>query len=158
MKAFLVSFLMLVLTASIFPQTNAVTKFNAKESDGLFKVETTFTADSNATAFYTSPFSVPKFDLVYSTTPVLFHIKQTGTYGKPNCLYVLQGYFGSSWINIDTLRASSANQTESDTLGTMNLNSKFAPAYRVQITNAAASDINAGVMELYFPIKPRYYR
>lgn len=159
-KLLLMGMLMVMLAIPSFGQsaTSVVSRFNTAESGGIYKVEATFTSDSLAASLYTTPFSVLKYDVVYTTTPVLFHIKQVGTSGKPNCLYTLQGFFNSTWIDIDTLRASSAVQSETDTIGTMTLNGKFAPSYRVQIKNAAASDINSGVLGLYFPIKQRNYR
>ena len=160
MKNFLVLFLVLVLTASVFPQvSSAVTKFNAKESDGLFKVGVTFTADSNDTAFYTVPFSVPKFNVSYTATlPITFWFKLVGTYGTPSTTLILQGvYNGSNYVNLDTLRNQAVAQIETDSTGVLTMNAKFAPAYRLLIKTKTA-DVNTGNLELLFPILPRYFR
>lgn len=158
MKTFLVSILMLFLTISILPQVSSkVTLFNAKESDGLYKVEVALTSDSVDAAFYTVPFTVPKYTVVYNTTPILFHFKLVGNSGVPNNKIILQGIYGSAYVNLDTLRIQAVNQTESDSTGVLTMNTKFAPAYRLLIQNKTA-DITTGNINLYFPILPRYFR
>jgi hypothetical protein len=162
MKKLLLSGLLMIIfsVVNIAQVSSTVTRFNAVESGGMYKVEMTFTCDSTG-VLYTQPFSVPKYDLVYpgaTGTPIVFWVKNVGTYGVPNNKVILQGIFnGSNYVNLDTLRIAATNQTESDTTGLLTMNQKFAPAYRLAITNITA-DINSGNIGLYFPIKQRNYR
>lgn len=161
MKTFLVSFLVLILLSiPILPQTNTVTKFNAKETDGLYKVEVEFTADSTG-SFATKTFQVPKYDLSYTAeaNPILFRMKLVSTYGTPRASVFLQGvyYTETDTASLDTLRYQVVAQTETDTLGILTMNAKYAPSYKLFFRNIGG-DINSGKVLLYFPIKQRQFR
>lgn len=159
MKRFLSSFLFVLLVFPMFAQTNTVTKFNAKESDGLYKVDVTFTTDSVGT-LVTEPFTVPKYDLTYSADlPIIFRFKTVSTYGTPKVSMFLQGIYttATDTASLDTIRYEVAAQVETDSIGVLTMNGKYAPAYKLYIRNIGG-DINAGRLQLLFPIKPRYYR
>ena len=162
MKTFLVSFLMLILSASIFPQVSSeFTKQNFVESNGLFKVDLTFTADSLGN-LVSKPFSVPKYDLSYTAeaNPILFRYKTVSTFGLPKVTIFLQGIYTTSTdtASLDTIRYEVAAQTEVDSLGVLTMNAKYAPSYQIYIRNNGAGDINSGRLQLLFPIKQRNFR
>lgn len=163
MKNFLALFLvLLIVTMPVLPQSasNTVTKFNAKETDGLYKVEVEFTADSVG-SFVTKTFQVPKYDLVYTaeSNPIIFRTKTVSTYGTPAITIFLQGvyYTETDTASLDTIRYQVGNQGEVDTMGVLTMNSRYAPGYKIFFRNAGG-DVNSGKLLLYFPVKQKYFR
>jgi hypothetical protein len=157
MKKFIA--LILLLAVTVFPQTNTNSKtvkqvFDADNNLVAVNVNITFTADS-LLAQATEDFTIPEYLGVNPTNyPVAFRLKAVGTYGTPAEDIYLQGLYtsGTDTVAIDTIRATAVNQTEGDTLSTLNLNGAKPPlGYKVFI-RARTADIHSGTLTLTFPI------
>jgi hypothetical protein len=147
--------LILIFSILLMGMTFSQTKVN--DQNGLYKVTYTIPAQTtdSTTTLVSSSFSLPND---YSNTDFTVHsptvaMKTTGTYGAPNCLIVLKGFFngGADSYNMDTLRATGAPQTQNDTagiFGTYTHNIR-ASQYQITVTNSGKA-ISGGFVELYF--------
>ncbi|MHB8483726.1 MAG: hypothetical protein ACYDBV_13515 [Nitrospiria bacterium] len=142
---------LLLIAALSFAQTKVI------DQNGLLKVTYTIPAQTtdSTTTLTSSTFSLPSdYSFTnWSVNPPTSAMKVTSTYGKPQTLIVLKGFFngGSDSYNMDTIRVSAANQTVGDTAGVFgrSTNNIRASYYQITVTNTANA-ISGGFVELYF--------
>jgi hypothetical protein len=167
MKRFLsVLVLFTLLAVSVHAQatnTMLTSRFTEVKSGDYvvgYQYDATFTCDSINTLILTdngSPISPNKWNP--AQYPAIFRLKAANTTGgTPNEDIYLQALVGSTsdTVTVDTLRATSTNQRQTDTLGTV-LNKWAFPrvGYQVFIRNKT-NDIQTGYLTIFFPISPLY--
>ena len=156
--------LIILFTFSLYPQSavtaNTTTKSYIFSQNDLLQAVTyhiAFTQDSLLDQ--ASPVLMDINECIntdFNTYPITYRIKEVSTYGTPRSDIYLQGLFSSvtDTITIDTLRATAVNQTQKDTIGTLNCNG-YRPAWGYKIyIRVRTADVNSGVIDITFPVSP----
>ena len=169
MRKLFVSLMFLFLAVTVLPQTNAFTyasdwdqNLYSTNSSGARVVtgkhiKLTFTMDSLGVILLSKVIDLSEFaGTNFETYPITFRFKTVSTYDSSITRIRLMGCLQSvtDTIAIDTIRhwggASyvTADQVETDSLGTLTLNSQFVSQVRIAI-NCMRADVNSGYLDLY---------
>ena len=165
MRKLFVSLMFLFLAVTVLPQTNAWVTWkdnNIRNSQGDIvekHVKATFTMDSLGVILLSPVIDLQDFaGTNFGTYPITFRFKTVSTYDSSKTRIRVLGCFQSptdTAFAIDTIRhwgggdATTADQVETDSIGTLTFNDKFVPQVRIAI-NCLRSDVNSGYLDLVF--------